>query len=223
MDADEFRAWRRRVGMTQAVAAAELNVTTRMIKHYEARTSPITARVMVQCAEVERRSRRRRTPHPDPHRDPRDIRSTPQWVFDRLHQEFAFELDAAALPSNAKCSAYFTPDDNALVQDWGGKRVWLNPPFTHGKIEVWLAKVWAEVEMKPQGRAAIVVCLLPVWTDRKWWHTYVIRAAEIRFFVGRPLRFSDGSGLTKRTDMVSCAIVVFKHGDHRCRVSSYPT
>src|SRR5258708_2181918 len=108
--------------------------------------------------------------------------------------------------------------DDALALDWCGKRVWLNPPFTNGKIDAWLAKVWAEV-----AKGATVVCLLPVWTDRRWWHTYVIRAAQVPFFVGRPLRFSDGTGLTKRTDMLSCAVVVFKHGDHHCRVSSYPT
>jgi hypothetical protein len=114
------------------------------------------------------------------------------------------------------CAEFFGPDDNSLVQDWGGKRVWLNPPFTGGKITSWLKKVCAEME-----KGATVVCLLPVWTDRAWWHQYVINAAELRFFAGRPLKFRDGNGLIKQVDLVTCVVaVVFRRGDHRCRVSS---
>ena len=46
--------------------------------------------------------------------------ATPQWLFDSLNEEFGFTLDPCALPSNAKCKRYFTPQDNGLLQDWGG-------------------------------------------------------------------------------------------------------
>ena len=45
---------------------------------------------------------------------------TPVDFFKGLDSEFHFDLDAAATPKSAKCSSYFTPDDDALKQDWGG-------------------------------------------------------------------------------------------------------
>lgn len=50
-----------------------------------------------------------------------DLWATPQHFFDELDAEFHFTLDPCALPSNAKCSKFFTPDDNGLLQDWGGR------------------------------------------------------------------------------------------------------
>ena len=50
--------------------------------------------------------------------------ATPQEFFDKLNAEFGFTLDPCALPSNAKCTKYYTPTDNGLLQDWqGGDRV----------------------------------------------------------------------------------------------------
>lgn len=46
--------------------------------------------------------------------------ATPQAFFDKLNAEFGFTLDPCALPSNAKCTKYYTPTDNGLLQDWGG-------------------------------------------------------------------------------------------------------
>ena len=49
-----------------------------------------------------------------------DLWATPQDFFDELDREFHFTLDPCALPENAKCSRFFTPEDNGLVQKWGG-------------------------------------------------------------------------------------------------------
>ena len=46
--------------------------------------------------------------------------STPQWFFDQYNQQYNFTLDVCALPENAKCLEYFTPDDNGLNQTWEG-------------------------------------------------------------------------------------------------------
>lgn len=48
-----------------------------------------------------------------------DMWSTPQSFFDELNTEFGFNLDTCAVPENAKCDRYFTPQDNGLSQDWG--------------------------------------------------------------------------------------------------------
>lgn len=51
-----------------------------------------------------------------------DLWATPQAFFDELNAEFHFDLDPCALPSNAKCKRFFTPDDDGLKQDWGGQK-----------------------------------------------------------------------------------------------------
>ena len=113
----------------------------------------------------------------------RDEWETPADLFSRLHREFRFTLDAAALPHNAKCRRYFTPAQDGLRQPWGGA-VWCNPPYGVG-IRHWVRKA----RESAQG-GAIVVCLLPARTDTEWWHDDVLPYAEVRFIRGR-LKFSD--------------------------------
>ena len=43
---------------------------------------------------------------------------TPQKFLDELDKEFGFTLDVCALPENAKCKKYFTPDQDGLYRDW---------------------------------------------------------------------------------------------------------
>lgn len=48
--------------------------------------------------------------------------ATPKDFFDKLNDEFHFDLDPCAIPDNAKCKRFFTPDDDGLSQDWGGQK-----------------------------------------------------------------------------------------------------
>ena len=107
--------------------------------------------------------------------------ATPQWLFDSLNEEFGFTLDPCALPNNAKCEKYFTPQDNGLLQDWGGEIVFCNPPY--GKaIANWVRKC-SEESKKPN---TTTVMLIPARTDTRYFHDYIYRKAkEIRFIKGR--------------------------------------
>lgn len=49
-----------------------------------------------------------------------DLWETPQDFFDALDREFHFETDVCALPENAKCAHYYTPEQDGLKQEWGG-------------------------------------------------------------------------------------------------------
>ena len=53
-----------------------------------------------------------------------DVWETPQHFFDSIDREFHFGLDACALPENAKCRHFFTPEQDGLKQKWGG--IWPN-------------------------------------------------------------------------------------------------
>jgi phage N-6-adenine-methyltransferase len=105
---------------------------------------------------------------------------TPVEVFQELDREFGFELDVCATASNAKCSAFFSPEIDGLKQPWRG-RCWMNPPYGRD-IGLWMEKAY---HSSLQG--ATVVCLIPARTDTRWWNEWAMRG-EIRFLRGR-IRF----------------------------------
>lgn len=123
-----------------------------------------------------------------------EVWETPQDLFNRLNDEFHFDIDVCATPENAKCSKFFSPLDDGLSHDWQGV-CWMNPPYGK-KIGAWMKKA---MEAK-----ATVVCLVPSRTDTKWWHDYAMKADEIRFIKGR-LKF----GNSKNSAPFPSAIIVF--------------
>ena len=48
------------------------------------------------------------------------VAETPEYLFDRLSSVFNFTVDVCALPENAKCERFYTPDDDGLSMPWGG-------------------------------------------------------------------------------------------------------
>jgi len=126
--------------------------------------------------------------------------ATPQPLFDALNAEFGFTLDPCALPHNAKCAKFYTPEDDGLAQDWSGERVFMNPPYGRA-IKDWMRKAYESA----QG-GALVVCLVPARTDTAWWHDYAARG-EVRFIRGR-VKFGDG----KQGAPFPSALVIFNGG-----------
>jgi phage N-6-adenine-methyltransferase len=93
--------------------------------------------------------------------------STPQKFFDQYNQKYHFTLDVCALPENAKCSVYFTPDDDGLKQTWEGV-VWMNPPYGR-EIPKWIEKAFQEANCTK----TTVVSLLPARVDTRWFHNHI--------------------------------------------------
>jgi phage N-6-adenine-methyltransferase len=110
-----------------------------------------------------------------------DVWETPLRTYQELDAEFGFQTDVCALPENAKCSRYFTPEQDGLAQEWGGV-CWMNPPYGRS-IGHWVRKAYDSAKA-----GATVVCLLPARTDTAWWHEYVMYG-EVRFIRGR-LKFN---------------------------------
>lgn len=113
--------------------------------------------------------------------------STPQALFDELDKEFSFTLDPCATAENHKCPKYFSMAEDGLKQNWGGQRVFCNPPYS--KIDKWVAKAFYET----RNDNTLVVLLIPSRTDTRYFHNYIYGRSEIRFIKGR-LKFSDGKG-----------------------------
>lgn len=124
--------------------------------------------------------------------------ATPRDLFDPLHAEFGFSLDAAALANNRKVVDYLGPDHalierrDGLVHPWCGV-VWCNPPYS-------LAGDFAAVAQE-EAHTHGLTCVLLVFarTDTGWWWRHVLGrdlvtrqrldgvtcAAEIRWRPGR--------------------------------------
>ena len=126
-----------------------------------------------------------------------DMWATPQEFFDKLDQEFHFDLDACAIPENAKCKRYFTPEQDGLSQTWGGS-VWCNPPYGRTIGE------WVKRASQSCDDGATVVMLLPARTDTRWFHSYIYGKpnVELRFVKGR-LKFGDGKNSAPFPSMVA--------------------
>ena len=122
---------------------------------------------------------------------------TPLSFFAALNEKFNFTLDVCALPENAKCDKYFTPEEDGLIQRWEGV-CWTNPPYGR-EIKKWMRK--AETESRNHG--ATVVCLVPARTDTAWWHDIALKG-DIEFIRGR-LKF----GNSKNSAPFPSAIVIF--------------
>lgn len=137
---------------------------------------------------------------------PKDEWCTPQWLFDLLDREFHFDCDAAATPENSLCHNYLLRA--LIIDDWVDEtdRVFfLNPPYSAGNIDRFMAKALEESE-----KGAVVVCLVPCATDTAWWHNYVMRAQEIRFIRGR-VRFvgydEQGKQIKNSPTFSSCVVI----------------
>ena len=124
-----------------------------------------------------------------------DLWATPQDFFNALDSEFRFETDVCALPENAKCRNYYTPEVDGLKQIWKGV-CWCNPPYGR-EIGKWVKKA---AESK-----CTVVMLLPARTDTKWFHEYIYGKAEVRFIRGR-LKF----GGSKNSAPFPSMVVVYR-------------
>lgn len=122
---------------------------------------------------------------------------TPQDFFDPLDGEFSFDLDVCATAENAKCSRFFTKEQDGLAQTWTGS-CWMNPPYGR-QIGKWLKKAYESAQA-----GATVVCLIPSRTETRYWHDYCMKG-EIRFVRGR-LKFG---GLKINAPFPS-AVVIFR-------------
>lgn len=120
--------------------------------------------------------------------------ATPQDFFNELNKEFHFTLDVCALPENAKCEKYYTPEQDGLTQPWTGV-CWCNPPYGR-EIGEWVRRAHFAA-----AAGNTVVMLLPARTDTRWFHEYIYQKRDPRFIKGR-LKFGDGKNSAPFPSMV---------------------
>lgn len=130
--------------------------------------------------------------------------TTPQDFFNKLHEEFNFEIDVAATEENSKCEIYIDRQQDALSTSWSistePKTCWLNPPYS-------MCKEFIKKAYEESLKGNTIVALVPSRTDTKWFHEYVYNKpnVEVRFVKGR-LKFGNGKNSAPFPSM----IIIFK-------------
>lgn len=112
----------------------------------------------------------------------KDEWATSQDFYDGLNDKYSFTLDPCADSTNAKCSKFYTMNDDGLSKDWGGETVFCNPPYS--KAKEWMQKAYEESK-KPNTR---IVMLIPARTDVRYFHDYCMDGSvcsEIILIKGR--------------------------------------
>lgn len=126
-----------------------------------------------------------------------DLWATPQDFYNKLNDEFCFTLDPCATNNNAKCTIFFTKEQDGLSQSWEGHNVFCNPPYGR-ELYKWVKKAYEE-SRKPN---TLVVMLIPARTDTRYFHEFIYhKAKEIRFIKGR-LKFGNATNSAPFPSMV---------------------
>lgn len=136
-----------------------------------------------------------------------DLWSTPKSLFYKLDAEFAFTCDPASTKENAKCSKFFTEEDDGLCKSWKGERIFLNPPYSSDLQKAFVKKAFEE----SRDNGVTSVLLLPARSDTKLFHEYCMKASEIRFIKGR-VKFDLPPGSTSKQNSAPfpSMLVIFK-------------
>lgn len=126
----------------------------------------------------------------------KDKWETPDALFSELNDKHHFTLDPCCEPETAKCKTFYTESINGLNKSWHGHRVFVNPPYSRGRIEVWVKKCFDESQ-----NGVYVVALLPVSTSSKWFHDYVLKAESVTFLKGR-VKFKGAKSFAPFSSMI---------------------
>jgi phage N-6-adenine-methyltransferase len=150
---------------------------------------------------------------------------TPIELYEKLNEEFHFDLDAACDNKNCLCAYALTKEMDSLKHEWAEytmdngepvRSIFLNPPYGRGQIREFVRKAYLESTL-----GATVVCLLP-FSGASWFTEYCLHAAEIRI-LGRVkyIGFAADGSLIKNSPTFDSCIVVFKPGYHEAKLSKY--
>ena len=106
-----------------------------------------------------------------------EVWETPKDLFEKLESwNGKFDLDPCTNGTNSKCENFFTEEQNALEQDWTKfSNIFMNPPYGR-KIGPFIEKAY---KTSVQRTGTRVVCLIPVRSDTKWWHNYVMKSQQM--------------------------------------------
>jgi site-specific DNA-methyltransferase (adenine-specific) len=100
---------------------------------------------------------------------------TPQWLFQRLHKEYQFDIDGASDGTNNLLPEYWTNTTEGQF-DWSeemlNKNVFINPPWGKLSYDYW----WDLANTHK------TIMLVPFTPETKMWHKWVWSNASVFIF-----------------------------------------
>jgi phage N-6-adenine-methyltransferase len=129
--------------------------------------------------------------------------STPQTFYEKLHRLFNFTLDPCSNHTNNKCDKHYTVEEDGLLKSWKGETVFVNPPYSD--VGKWVQKSYEE----SVNNGATVALLIPVRTDTKYWHDYIMKGASTIYFIKGRLKFENDNGIGLNAAPFPSAVIVF--------------
>ncbi len=115
-----------------------------------------------------------------------DAWTTPRPLYETLNSIFGFKLDPCCERKTAKCTTFFTREDDGLVQDWASiGNTFVNPPYGRA-LPAWMIKCAGEA-----AKHVTVVALIPARTETAYWHNIVFPFATCVCFVRGRIKFGD--------------------------------
>jgi phage N-6-adenine-methyltransferase len=133
---------------------------------------------------------------------------TPTAILDAAREVLGgFDLDPASnaiAQQSVRAAAYYTKEDDGLSQPWRG-RVWMNPPFSAGIVDKFVAKL---VHHVTAGDVTAAIMLVDNRTDTQWFHQAAGACQRICFHRGR-IRFMTPDGEPGASPTNGSAIVYF--------------
>lgn len=140
---------------------------------------------------------------------------TPDYLFNKLNDEFNFNWDLACISSNSKTKegCFFDKGINGL--EWTPEenkdyRIWCNPPYKTKLKAAFIEKCY---ELSKLDNVKEVVLLIPAATETKLFHEIMAPNAEIRF-IHKRVRFmginTAGEYVTNKTGQSGSMLVIFK-------------
>lgn len=94
--------------------------------------------------------------------------ATPEWIYQKLNEEFHFNDDPCPLDPNGQ---------GGLDREWGSS-TYVNPPYSD--VTPWVKKAWEE-----SLKGKTIVMLLKGDSSTAWFHDWILGKAEIRYVRGR--------------------------------------
>ena len=134
---------------------------------------------------------------------------TPPQIFNFFDKKYKLNHDACASKINHLKDSYWTAKDNALLQDWKGKRVWCNPPWGSSQkdIQIWSTKVLEESKKEE----TLICFLFPINCAANWFSNQICYASKIYSWIGNPKweRTDQKGNRIKSTLPFATAVAVF--------------
>ncbi len=137
---------------------------------------------------------------------------TPKWVLEDLG---GFDLDpcSAEKPLFKIADKTFNVKDNGLKQDWGGKRVFLNPPYKHPVLDKFIDKM-----IKNNNGIALLFCRF----DTVLWQTKILPNATSMILLSSRVKFLRSDGTEGGTPGTASCLVAFGGGKNDEVLQNYP-